>query len=151
VPRSSRASEEEPIRSLPRKPAESPKRSFGNGWSAAVAYSRCMAEINMRTDNPKSWLMHGPGKDSPSKGWTAAARAAATPTPEAVNLLMEPQFQELLARLLLALAPYPEARRAAAAVLWNEEMPARQIEQIPLRVCDDEPGDADKNKKLEMP
>jgi hypothetical protein len=51
---------------------------------------------------------------------------------------MDPQFQELLARLLMALAPFPEAREAVAAMLSEEESPTRQIELIPLRTCDDQ-------------
>ncbi len=120
------------------KNARSPYHEFAASIQAGIAHARCMAEINMRTENPKGWLMHGPGKDSPSQGWTAAVRATVPPTPEAVNLLMDPQFQELLARLLLALAPYPEARQAAAAVLWNEDPPTRMIEQVPLKPCEDE-------------
>src|SRR5262245_46835145 len=54
-------------------------REFADAIRAALAYARCMAEIDMRKDNPKGWLMHGPGKDSPSQGWTAAVRALVPP------------------------------------------------------------------------
>jgi hypothetical protein len=121
------------------KPTRPPYREFADRIHAAVAYARCMAEIDMRTENPRGWLLNGPGKDSPSRGWTGPARASLATPPEGVNLLMDPQFQELLARLLTALAPFPEARAAAAAVFWDEETPTRQI---PLRRCDDERPDS---------
>jgi hypothetical protein len=112
------------------KNARAPYREFAARIDAAVAHARCMAEMAMRKENPRGWLLNGPGKDSPSQGWTGPARAALAAPPEGINLLMDPQFQELLARLLTALAPFPEAREAVAAVLRNEETPTRQIEQI---------------------
>ena len=70
------------------------------------------------------------GSGSGSRSRSGPRRPRSAPTPEAVNLLMDPQFQELLARLLLSCRLILEARQAVAAVLLNEEPPTRLVEQI---------------------
>jgi hypothetical protein len=77
-----------------------------------------MAEIELCKGNPRAWLLNGPGKNSDTlPGWSAPVKGQPRPERRAANPLMEARMQALLATLLEALAPYPEARAALAAAL----------------------------------
>jgi hypothetical protein len=76
----------------------------------AEATARLAAEMKTFKGQPLDWLKSGPG------GW---GRAAAEP--RAVEPLLVPVLRAFLARLLEALAPYPDARRAVARLV--EEQP----------------------------
>jgi hypothetical protein len=91
-------------------------RNFAQAVRQAVAQARLAAEVETRTSKPLDWLRGGPGRPtSDSAGWTGPARAP-TAAPDQSPFL-SPEIQQLFAALLEALAPYPEARAAAAAVL----------------------------------
>jgi hypothetical protein len=93
------------------------------GLHEARALARLTAEMNMRHEDPKCWLLHGPGKETPTvAGWSALARAAAQAGASEAASLGQPAFAGLTRLLLKLLAPYPEARAAVAAGL--AELPA---------------------------
>lgn len=96
--------------------ARQPYRDLAERVRHAHGYARCDAEIALRHNDPKAWLLNGPGKDSDSlPGWTTPVKSDAKP--DAANALPESQMQALIASLLEVLAPYPEARAALAAAL----------------------------------
>jgi hypothetical protein len=96
-------------------------------WNAvrqATAQARVLAETNAMRDLTARWLMHGPGKEQPNaSGWSQAVRPQpAPPTPE-TSFLMDPEVRAMLAALLHALEPFPEARAAAAAAMDDSGVP----------------------------
>jgi hypothetical protein len=82
----------------------------------ARAHARFMAEMTVCKEDPKFWLVQGPGRDrATQEGWgTGAKSAAGAEHPQDSSILWE-----LFELLLTALAPYPEPRAAAAAVIDN--------------------------------
>ncbi len=103
------------------KKGESPRgaakyRAFADAVRQAIAHARLTAEIQARDGKPLDWLRGGPGRHSPENpGWTGPARAPSAES--APSPLMTPEVQRLIAELLAALGPHPEARAAVAAVL----------------------------------
>lgn len=83
----------------------------------ATAHAVGMAEMKMREEDPKAWLLHGPGK---AAGWTRPQKA---PTllldNRSVNVTNDSQTNDLIVMLLEQLAPFPEARAAMAQALAN--------------------------------
>jgi hypothetical protein len=79
----------------------------------ARAQARFMAEMKMREEDTKVWLLSGPGRDTPTQaGWGSGSRAGPAEEAEATV-----KIWDLCAALLDALAPYPEARAAAAKAI----------------------------------
>jgi hypothetical protein len=100
-------------------------RHFRAAVRQAHAQSRLDAEISVRKNKPLDWLRYGPGKGSPRRpDWTAAHKAPARPAGSRANPLLHPVVQAVLHHLLEALAPFAEARAAAAAVLSRTETAA---------------------------
>jgi hypothetical protein len=98
--------------------ARDPYRALAERVRHAHGHARCMAEIALREDDPKAWLLNGPGKNSDRlPGWSAPVKGLAPADRRAVNVLLEPSMQALLASLMEVLAPYPDARAALAAAL----------------------------------
>jgi hypothetical protein len=86
-------------------------RQLANGVMQARAHARFMSEMALRGKDAKTWLLSGPGRETPSRpGWTSAGKPAAGAQVEEPPL----RLLELCAELLQALAPFPEARIAAA-------------------------------------
>ncbi len=85
----------------------------------AAAQARLKAEINTCDSDPRFWLRHGPGKETrQAPGWAALAKPCfGAADNETGSVLQSAEFRALLAAVLRALEPYPEARLAAAEVL----------------------------------
>jgi hypothetical protein len=91
-------------------------RDFADAVRQAVAQARLTAEKDARQEKPLDWLRNGPGRQTDgSVGWTGPARAPADSGPP--DPFLTPEVQRLFSALLDALAPFPEARAAVAAVL----------------------------------
>src|SRR5579862_1552420 len=91
-------------------------RQLGGQIIQARAHARFMAEMTVCKTDPKFWLVQGPGRDSAiQEGWGTGKTTAATAAAPHDNVLLG----ELFELLLTALAPFPEARAAAAAVIDN--------------------------------
>jgi hypothetical protein len=92
-------------------------REFARGVRQAQAQARLGAEATALTENPLAWLRNGPGRETAERpGWTGTVRAM----PAAQNtgsILLLPEVQRLVQRLLEGLGPWPEARLAAASAL----------------------------------
>ncbi|HEX5269446.1 MAG TPA: hypothetical protein VFW33_03115 [Gemmataceae bacterium] len=98
--------------------AREPYRSLAERVRHAHGHARCMAEVELRQSEPKAWLLNGPGKISDTlPGWSTAVKGQPGADRDAVNLLLDARVQALLAALLAALEPFPEARVAVAAAL----------------------------------
>ena len=93
-------------------------RQFYEAVRQARAQARLAAEMVAFKDRPLEWLKSGPGKESAeSAGWTGTVKPRPAAEEGEFNPLLHPVLREVFHRLLQALAPYPEARLAAAQVL----------------------------------
>jgi hypothetical protein len=83
----------------------------------ARGHARLMAEMQLRQEDAKAWLLHGPGRDCAAQdGWAGVSAVSRGHKPSAGNDWPE-DVLELGAVLLEALTPFPEARVAVAEVL----------------------------------
>ena len=86
-------------------------RRLAEGVRQARAHARLFAEVALRKEEPKIWLLHGPGRETPTRpGWGSGSRGADPADDQ--DLLWE-----LCIVLLAALAPWPEARAVAAQAI----------------------------------
>jgi hypothetical protein len=87
----------------------------------ARAHARLMAEMDLRSKNPKVWLLHGPGKETDDlPGWTAPARPRPGGDGAPLNVLLHPEIVALFRAVLEALRPYPEAHAAVLRLVAAE-------------------------------
>ncbi len=106
--------------------AREPYRGFVLALDQAVAQARLTAETKTFQDNPYNWLKYGPGKETPAvPGWTTTARAYPPTNVARTQPLADPVLRELLAKLLQALLPFPEAREAAGRIVEEMEKELR--------------------------
>jgi len=99
--------------------AREPYRSFAGDVRVAFSQARLIAEIAVFKDEPKNWLIHGPGREMPeSAGWSVSVKAFEK-THEQRNALLDPELMQLFRLLLQSLAPYPEARSQVSRTLVN--------------------------------
>ncbi len=97
-------------------------RRFVRNVRQAAAQARLRSEIKVREKDLKFWLLSGPGKERPGcPGWTTAVKGLPPRDEAALNLFADPALAGLLETLLAALAPFPEARRAAVEALRAAE------------------------------
>ena len=93
-------------------------RQFYEAVRQARAQARLAAEMVAFKDRPLEWLKSGPGKETAeSAGWTGTIKLQPDAAEDDFNPLLHAELQELFHKLLQALAPFPEARAAAAGVL----------------------------------
>jgi hypothetical protein len=98
--------------------AREPYRSFATQVRQAIAQIRLLTEIDVRKDDPRFWLLKGPGRETPNNpGWTRETKPLIVQDNRTVNLLASPQWNSLWAIILQALAEFPEARLALAQAL----------------------------------
>jgi hypothetical protein len=108
--------------------AREPYRSLAIRVRNAHGHARCMAEVDLRQNEPKAWLLNGPGKISEAlPGWSAPVKGQAAERDE-INVLLERQLQTFLVTLLEALGPFPEARLAVAEVFAPGGVPRAAAE-----------------------
>jgi hypothetical protein len=119
----------------PRAPAA--YRDLRAAVTAAAAQARVTAELACFTDDPKTWLTKGPGRETAeTPGWSGVVRPIVALTDNrSVNLLTDPTSSAILTLLLAALVPFPEARRAAIDAL-NSTAPRRVIPSLPAPACE---------------
>jgi hypothetical protein len=107
-----------------KKRSREPFRTFARDVRKAIAQGRLKAEIAVYKKDPKSWLMNGPGKETAeTPGWSSPVRPSSQKRAEDRAGLEQ---AKLAAGLLQALAPFPEARVAAARVLSNKGKPKKR-------------------------
>lgn len=85
----------------------------------AAAQARARAELEVYTKSPLLWLKHGPGRARRGQpGWTNPVRPAPLqPAGGSTNPLENPAVQALTTYLQDLLAPFPDARLKAAAIM----------------------------------
>ncbi len=92
-----------------------PYLSFVREVRSARAQARLSAEIEVRKDQPFSWLRFGPGRERDGEaGWTESTEVRHSGT---FTVAESPEWLRVAAALDLALEPYPEARLAVASAL----------------------------------
>jgi hypothetical protein len=90
-------------------------REFYESVRQAKAHARCLAEIKMRTEDPRAWLLHGPGKEtSATPGWSSSPPASGDLTD--IDALRA-EVHAMIAAIYEALKPFPEARVAVVRAL----------------------------------
>jgi hypothetical protein len=105
--------------------AREPYRSFAHDVRQAFAQARLCAEMAVYKDEPKVWLIHGPGRETEGHpGWSVSVKPAESSEQER-NALCDPEMMALFRTVLQALASYPEARIRVAEVLMNVGMEAK--------------------------
>jgi hypothetical protein len=83
----------------------------------ARGQARLLAEMQLRDEDAKAWLLNGPGRETAAQaGWAGTGQAGRGPAP-AEQAVQHRRWLELCAALLEALAPFPEARAKAADAL----------------------------------
>ncbi|HXG12378.1 MAG TPA: hypothetical protein VNK04_21660 [Gemmataceae bacterium] len=93
-------------------------RRFAVEVRKAQAQARMQAEMALFSNDPRSWLKSGPGREANGEpGWSKEVPPHLDKEPPAVHPLEDPAWRELFDQILAALAPYPEARAALAEVL----------------------------------
>jgi hypothetical protein len=93
-------------------------RDFAQAIRQAEAQARLGAEMAAYKKDALNWLKSGPGRETPRwPGWSMPVRARPAAGRSAANPPLHPAAARVLAALLRALTPFPEARAAAAAVL----------------------------------
>jgi hypothetical protein len=99
--------------------ARAPYRSLVRQVEEAAAQARLKAEVEIREKDPRFWLRHGPGRETPdAPGWTAPARPeTATAGSEGNRLLESPEWDQVWRAMWGALEAFPEARAALAEAL----------------------------------
>ena len=98
--------------------AREPLRGFATNVRQAIAQARLLAELAVCKKDPKFWLGHGPGRETPeSTGWTKPVRPAEGPNVE--NDWLERE-RSLCALMLEMLTPFPEARATVSERLLAE-------------------------------
>jgi hypothetical protein len=87
-------------------------REFRDEVRRAHAESRLGAEVEIKRENPESWLRNGPGRSRPdAPGWTNNADGSVVQAQTTVvNVLMSTNWQDVQARVLAALVKHPDAR-----------------------------------------
>jgi hypothetical protein len=91
-------------------------RQLAQAVLQARAHARLMAEMQLRAEDTKAWLLSGPGRDSAAQeGWGSAAAAQRPGSTNDQGAIQE-WFLEFCAALLAALEPFPEARAAVVEV-----------------------------------
>jgi hypothetical protein len=92
--------------------------AFAAEMRQAHAMARAVAETKLFANDPKLWLLHGPGRETAAApGWTAAARPAEGSPAVSENAWLQPGLLKFLATLLDALTSFPEARRRVAQAM----------------------------------
>jgi hypothetical protein len=97
-------------------------RLYADAVRQAIAQARLAAEIKAFQDDPVTWQKQGPGKETPeSPGWTTTVKPIIREGNQTINVLLSPEMQGVFAAILQVLAPFPEARAAAARALAGEK------------------------------
>lgn len=99
--------------------ARDPYRSFANEVRSALAQARLRAEVETFQEEPKTWLVHGPGRESPERpGWSVSVKAAET-AQESRNVLRDREIMDLVRVVVDALSGFPDARAHVAQTVVN--------------------------------
>ena len=99
--------------------AREPYLTFGREVSEAIAQARLRAEMSVFKDDPKVWLEHGPGRETPTlPGWSGPVKPAETQAEER-NILLDSEVMQLFRTVMQVLTPFPEARAQVAQALMN--------------------------------
>ena len=96
----------------------------------AKALARFVPEMRMRSDQPRIWLLQGPGKETTDfSGWTSPTKAGTFRPNISWVKSAPPEFFLLLSALLKALEQFPEAR-ATVGDVFNELDLSQALEEF---------------------
>jgi hypothetical protein len=99
------------------KNARAPFAGFAVEVHSAAAQARLRAEAAVLEQDPRIWLEHGPGRESPGNpGWSMPVKAVEAAGQEQ-NPFLNVRFMTLGNLILQILEPYPEARASVAAAM----------------------------------
>src|SRR5205823_14828379 len=99
-----------------------PYRQFYEEVMRSRAAARVRVEAEVRQKDPRFWLRHGPGRETPTRpGWTNPARPAPARRSRAADPLTSPHWLKIWSVLSQVLVAFPEAHSAVVRAL--NEMP----------------------------
>ena len=100
--------------------AKEPYRSFAREIADAQAKARLRAEMTLFERDPKSWLLHGPGRESETAaGWSVTVKPADGIT-ESRNALLDPELMQLFHVVMQVLRPHPDISARVAQALTHQ-------------------------------
>ena len=103
--------------------AREPYRSFAKDVRLAFAQARLSAEVAVFKDEPKIWLIHGPGRETDDRpGWSVSVKPAELSV-AGKNVLLDPELMRLFHVVMQALEPFHEARLEVAQALMKHGIP----------------------------
>jgi hypothetical protein len=121
------------------KTKQEPYLSFVREVRAARAQARLSAEIEIRKEQPFSWLRFGPGRErEDAPGWTESKEVRHSGS---FAVVQSEEWLRLAAALEEALAPFPEARVAVAKALQGIQ--ATEAEKLALPSVDGNPEEGE--------
>jgi hypothetical protein len=98
-------------------------RELAKAVPQAQAHARFMAEMQLRREDAKAWLLNGPGRETGAQqGWGSAARGRGRS--QAADGEQRQLLLDLCTLALETLAPFPEARTALAETLARWQPPS---------------------------
>jgi hypothetical protein len=101
-----------------KKQAREQYRNFARDYRQAVAHARLRAELAAYEKDPKFWLSHGPGKETPDNpGWTTEARAGSGAPEDTESVFQSEEWARIFRVIRQALQAFPEANTAVAEAL----------------------------------
>jgi hypothetical protein len=107
------------------KTAREPCRRLACGVREAAAQARLAAEIDGHKNDPKTWLIHGPGRENEQRpGWSASVRPAVIATATG-HVIDDAEIMSVCHVVLNVLVAYPEARREVGEALRKHGMKLR--------------------------
>jgi hypothetical protein len=102
------------------------------------AFARLRAELELSKSDCKAWLLHGPGREAPSRpGWSTAGKPAQGGSSDE-----QAKLEIVLAIVVECLAPYPDAHQRALErirLIFGEDW--APVTPVPIsKVSHHEPG-----------
>jgi hypothetical protein len=92
-------------------------RWFANRAREAAAVARLLIETAIYKEDPKTWLIHGPGRETGERpGWSVSVKPA-DETAEFTNALCVPEIMRLLNKIIETVQRFPEARDAVTKMV----------------------------------
>jgi hypothetical protein len=102
--------------------AREPYRGFAREVNRAAAAARILQEHAVYEKDPKFWLGHGPGRETPGNpGWTGEVRPISLETALARSGPARTEWEVILATIQRVLANHPTASQAVAEALSGND------------------------------
>lgn len=93
--------------------------NFADDVREAAAVARLLVEANLYKNEPRTWLIHGPGRETCDRpGWSVPVKPAAS-TAERTNVLESLEVMQIFGKITNAVEPFPEARDRINQIIFE--------------------------------